>query len=299
MTRPARFTTATPYKSYRLGLVLIVASTIAWSTAGLFTRLTSLDAWTMLAWRGLFGGLGLIAAMVLLQGPRSLRDFGRLGKVGWAFAVLGSAAMICFITSLRFTTVAHAAVIYATLPFLAGALAWGALGERPSLGATAASLAALCGVAVMVGFGVEGGLIGDILALGMTGSMAVFIVLARRYQDIPAMAVSALSPIVSALVAVPLAGTLNPSGHDLLVLALFGIVNSALGLSLFTLGSRLLPSIETALIGALDAPLAPIWVWLAFGETPSLATIIGGGMVFAAVGAHILGQTWRRAEMAA
>jgi len=45
-----------------------------------------------------------------------------------------------------------------------------------------------------------------------------------------------------------------------------GITNSALLL----LGARYLPAIETALIPALDAPLAPLWVWLFFAESPAL-----------------------------
>ncbi len=77
------------------------------------------------------------------------------------------------------------------------------------------------------------------------------------------------------------------SGPDLVNLALFGLVNSALGLVLFTLGSRLLPAIETGLIGSLDAPLAPIWVWLAFAETPTRISLIGGFIVFVAVAAHM------------
>lgn len=39
-----------------------------------------------------------------------------------------------------------------------------------------------------------------------------------------------------------------------MLLALFGIVNFAVALPLYTLGARHLPAIETALIGALDAP---------------------------------------------
>jgi drug/metabolite transporter (DMT)-like permease len=56
----------------------------------------------------------------------------------------------------------------------------------------------------------------------------------------------------------------------------------------FALGAKLLPAIETGLIAALDAPLAPVWVWFAFGETPSAATILGGIVVFAAVFGHIV-----------
>jgi drug/metabolite transporter (DMT)-like permease len=273
---------------YHYGLALVIASTIAWSLAGLFTRLLTLDAWTMLAWRGLFGGLGVMTVMVLLKGPGALRDFGRLGWAGWAYGLLGAGAMICFITSLRFTTVAHSAVIYATLPFLAGALGWVALGEKPSSGAAFASLAALAGVGLMVGFGPEGGLFGDLLALAMTVAMAIFIVIARIKPGIPTMAASAVSGLVSAAMALPFAHALGVTSHDLWLLAAFGLVNSALGLALFSVGSRHLPPIETALIGALDAPLAPVWVWLVFSEMPSLPTVIGGGIVFVAVGAHIL-----------
>ena len=86
----------------------------------------------------------------------------------------------------------------------------------------------------------------------------------------------------------PFAGQLWVSGHDFFYLALFGLINSAIGIVLFTLGSRLLPAIETGLVGSLDAPLAPIWVWLAFGETPTTATLLGGLIVFAAVFAHVL-----------
>jgi hypothetical protein len=43
--------------------LIVAVSAIAFSTAGLFTRLISTDVWTMLFWRGLFGGL-LIAAYI-------------------------------------------------------------------------------------------------------------------------------------------------------------------------------------------------------------------------------------------
>jgi drug/metabolite transporter (DMT)-like permease len=78
------------------------------------------------------------------------------------------------------------------------------------------------------------------------------------------------------------------NGHEFLLLALFGLVNSAVGLGLFTIGARFLPAIETALIGSLDAPLAPLWVWLAFNETPSTITLIGALIVFTAVGIHLI-----------
>ncbi len=64
-------------------------------------------------------------------------------------------------------------------------------------------------------------------------------------------------------------------------------VKTAIGIVLFTLGARLIPAVETALITALDAPLAPVWVWLAFGETPGRATLLGGFLVVGAVLANV------------
>ena len=215
---------------YRLGLILVTGSAVAWSTAGFFTRLIPLDIWTILAWRGLFGALGLAVVIIALRRVDTLRGMLRMGWPGWLFAIVSAVGMVLFITSLRYTTVAHVAVIYATVPFIAAALGWLTMRERPTAGAVIASLAALAGVAVMVGLGVEGGLFGDLLALGMTVSMAVMMIVARRFRDIPVMPAACLSAVISGLACWPLGEPLAVSSYDLLLLALFGIVNSALGL---------------------------------------------------------------------
>jgi drug/metabolite transporter (DMT)-like permease len=286
------------HSEHRLGLCLVTASAVAWSTAGFFTRLIPLDSWTMLAWRGLFGALGIAAVILVMGRAAAVSSFRNMSWPGWLFAVVSAIGMIFFITSLRHTTVAHVAVIYATVPFVAAALAWLVMRERPTGSAIGASLAALAGVVLMVGFGVEGSLSGDLLALGMTLAMAVMMVIARRFQNIPVMPAACLSALLSGLVCWPFGEPTAISGHELLLLILFGLVNSAIGLTFFTLGARLLPAIETALIGSLDAPLAPLWVWLAFDETPNGITLVGGLVVFAAVAYHVIGAS-RSTETAA
>jgi drug/metabolite transporter (DMT)-like permease len=273
---------------YGLGLILITASAVAWSTAGLFTRLIPLDSWTMLGWRGIFGALGIAAVILALERRNAWAGFRQMGWPSWLFAIVSAVGMIFFITSLKHTTVAHVAIIYATVPFLAAGLSWWVMREKPTMSAIAASLVALTGVAVMVGFGIEGSLFGDLLAFGMTLSLAVMMVIARHYRDIPVMPAACLSALLSGLVCWPLGDPLAVTGYELLLLAVFGLVNSAIGLALFTLGARLLPAIETALIGSLDAPLAPLWVWLVFSETPSASTIAGGLIVLVAVTAHVV-----------
>jgi drug/metabolite transporter (DMT)-like permease len=166
---------------HKLGLLLVTASAIAWSTAGFFTRLIALDSGTMLVWRGLFGGLGISLFIALRERKGMLRSFRAMGWPGLSFATISTLGMVCFITSLRLTTVAHVAVIYATVPFFAALFAWLVMRERPSASAVIAAFGALAGVGVMVGFGSEGGMAGDMLAFGMTLAMAAMMVIARRF----------------------------------------------------------------------------------------------------------------------
>ena len=45
------------------------------------------------------------------------------------------------------------------------------------------------------------------------------------------------------------------------------------------------------LISALEMPLAPLWVWLAFAEVPSNASLIGGSIVALAIGWQLRSET--------
>src|SRR5450755_2416873 len=135
----------------RTGIALVIAAAVARSTAPFFTRLLPFDSWTILFWRGLFGG-GLIAAiLVLTQGRAGLRDLAVMGRNGWLIASLSTLGMVTFIPALQLTSVSHVAIIIATGPFVAAALAWLWLRETARWQTLLASGVALCGVAIIVG----------------------------------------------------------------------------------------------------------------------------------------------------
>ena len=279
--------------SYRLGVALVTAAALFWSLAGIFPRIIHADTPTMLLWRGLFGCLFMFGYMAFQERSGIVARLSRMDRYSVLYALIGAFAMQLFIASFRYTSVAHGAVIYAVVPFMAGALGWMMLGEAPSKTAIASSLLALLGVGIMVGTGEgEGHISGDLMALASTFAMASLMVLGRKYLSIDLLAAACLSTLLSALVSFPFSGAL-PSGVDLLWLAAFGMVNQAAGFICFSYGSRMLPPTETALIGALDAPLAPLWAWLLFSIAPVQATLIGGGIVFFAVMAHFTLQTRR------
>ena len=280
------------HSQHRLGIALIVAAAVAWSTAPFFTRLLSLDSWTILFWRGLFGGAAIAAVLVLTQGRAGLRDLTRMGKSGWLVASLSTLGMVCFIPALQLTSVSNVAIIIATGPFVAAVMAWIWLRETVHLRTLLASLAALCGVIIIVGdASASSDALGIALACLMTVAIAAMTVAVRQHKNTPMVAAAAVSNLLGSLVSIPFAqGIAGVTAADLMILALFGFFQVGLGLSLFMLGSRLLPSGQATLIATLETPLMPFWVWLAFHEVPSLRALVGGALVMGAVIADIVGD---------
>jgi drug/metabolite transporter (DMT)-like permease len=62
-----------------------------------------------------------------------------------------------------------------------------------------------------------------------------------------------------------------------------GAVLLALGMVMYTLGSKVIPAAELTLLSLIEVLLAPMWVFLFLGETASAATFAGGGVLLAAV----------------
>ena len=65
-----------------LGTVLLAGSAVAYSSAGFFTRLIEVDAWTLLFWRGLCGGLFLTLVVVAQECGRVRRAYRAIGIEG-------------------------------------------------------------------------------------------------------------------------------------------------------------------------------------------------------------------------
>jgi drug/metabolite transporter (DMT)-like permease len=266
------------------GSALIAASALTFSTAGLFTGVIQADAWTILLWRCLYGGVFIGGYILWRQGAAGLRAFRAIGRPGLAAAACSTLGTICFVHALRLTTVADVTIIYATAPFIAAGMAWLWMRQGESRATLGASLLALAGVAVMTGPALaRGHLIGNLLALAMTALIATMMVIIRQHRSISMLPAACLSALACALLVLPFASPLRVTGADMIWLALFGTLQFGLGLLLLTLGSRLMSAARAALIGNLELPLAPLWVWLAFGAMPPPATWIGGTIVMAAL----------------
>jgi drug/metabolite transporter (DMT)-like permease len=283
------------FSNHHVGLALVAMAALSWSSAGLFTRAISADLMTMLFWRGLFSGTAVFLFHCIQERRIAVSDFGRMGWPGLGVAGLSALSMITGIGALRYGKVADALVIYATVPFMTAGLAYLVFGERTRRGTIIASMVALAGVGIMMSGAEWGGaLFGRLLAVFMALGMAGFSVIMRHHRSLPMLPAMAASAWLVSLICFSFATPMGITTHDLVLTAMFGILQNAAGLVFYTLGTRRIPAAEATLLAALEVPLTPFWVWLIMNETPGFYTLIGGAIVLAALFGHILSEVWRK-----
>ncbi len=266
---------------YYRGVVLLLVAAVTYSTAGLFTKGVNAGAWDVIFWRGLFA-----AALTTVWTVRSgtvRRNFSGMGYSGWTVGVIGALGTAAFIPAFKLTTIANVALIYAAAPLIAALLAWLAIGERVSPRTMAGCIAALLGVAIIVAGSMgEISIQGDLLALWMTIAMATIMVIYRKYPDTPAAGPAVLQSVLLLPCAAALGDPFGVALKEIYILAAFGLLFAIASVTLAE-GAKRVPSGQTALISALETPLAPVFAFMLFAEVPSLATFIGGALVLAAV----------------
>ncbi|WP_419905319.1 DMT family transporter [Kiloniella sp.] len=268
-------------KNHYHGVILIVVSAVVFSTVGIFVKGVEAGAWEIIFWRGLFSAI--FTVFWILKRGTFQKNFHGIGVGGWSAAIIGASGSAAFIPALKLTSIANVALIYAAAPLIAALIAWGWVGERVTLKMLLACLFALLGVGIIVSGSVGGlNLRGDLLALWMTISMAIFMVIYRRFPKTPAAGPVVLSSLLLLPCALYFGDPFSIPFHELAILALFGLVFAVASVTL-TEGAKRVPAGQAALLSALDTPLAPIFAWLIFAEFPTQATWIGGGLIVVAV----------------
>ncbi len=280
---------SSPRRRHYFGIGLIVLSTIAWGSGGLFVRLMPFDMWTIVFWRGIFGTLFIGAYVLWRFGRETPAIIRRMGASGVLITLCSTAAITLFVPSFQHTSVANVMMIYAAMPFFTAAIAWVWLRERPSRATLAASTVVMLGIFIMLGPSTGGPRLGDFLAMVATGATALMTVAIRRSHEVEMVPVAGLATLLSAVIALPLAQhLLDLTARDYVVAAGFGLGPMTLGMMLYVIGSAMIPAALSALIGTMEAPIGALWAWIGVGETPAPATFVGGGIVLAGVIGRLL-----------
>lgn len=271
------------------GALLIVGATLCWSTSGLFVRSVEADAWTIVFWRSVSLAVVLAGYVVARHGRDTLSRFSAMGWAGLLSALLVAGSFIFFILAISLTLIANALVIMSASPLIAALCGWLVLGERVKPATIAAIAAAVCGIAVMVGGGMsraDGTLLGSLCAFGVAVTFGINIVVMRAARHVDLLPAMSLAGLFAALAALAVGAPAAIPPAEVGILLAMGCIQMSLGFFLFVRGTPHLSAAEVGLLTLCEVVLAPIWVWLAFAETPGVATLVGGVIVIGALAAH-------------
>jgi drug/metabolite transporter (DMT)-like permease len=273
------------------GVALMVAAALFWSTSGLFVRALETDhAWQMVFWRSV-GMVPMLAAyLVWRYGRAAPAAVLALGRAGWIAGALLASTFFFFLYAVSATTVATALFLMSTSPLWAALLGRFVLGETLALRTLVAIAACTVGVAIMVGDALSfGSVLGPLSALCVSLAFAAQITVVRKAGASVDMVPSVLvAGVLSVALAFPFADMAAISAHDIFVLMAMGVIQLGLGCMLMTMAARHLRAAQVGLIALLETTLGPFWVWLVYSEEPSAATLLGGGIVLAALLANEL-----------
>ena len=267
------------------GVSAILFGALCGSSVGLLVRLVeTADGWQILFYRSVSFAIMVFLFMVGSNRHNIGQRFRAIGVKGCVVAICLGSAFIAYIFSLLLTTVANAVFILSASPFLAALMARVFLGEKVTPIAWLCMSAALAGVGIMLADGLLSGTpAGSAVALIAAAGYAASIVAFRAGREIDMIPATCLAGVFAAFISAFLVKDFVISGNDLTAAILLGTVQIGLQYIAITIASRYVPAAEVTLLMLLEVVAAPVWVWIAFGETPALLTLIGGSIVLAAV----------------
>jgi len=300
MTEATAIKIEAPGISYLNGVVLVLMAGVFWSTMGLGIRnIEVANVWQILFYRS----WALAAFLFILITYRSgFQPLTTIRKAGIAGVIGGVGLVVAFaggIYAIQTTTVANAMFLFAAAPFLAAALGWIILRESVRKATWVAMIFALIGIAVMVIHGISAGRMGGNLSAMLSASgFAIFTIALRwgRLEDmLPAVFLAGVFAIIVSATVCQFGGSgFDVPARDIVIALSLGVFQVGLGLAVFTIGSKVVPAAELALLSMTEVLLGPLWVWLFIGESVSLFTLIGGIILMLALVGNAVSGLRRR-----
>ena len=279
--------------NYFLGFVLVVISGLVWSLGAPLVRfLEDAEHYRLpfLFYRGITLFLVVIAYALLREGRNFLNSLKRIDIWSVFGGLVLSLTMFGWIYALTTTTVAVSLLMLASAPILAAFLGYLILGEELSRVTLVNIVIVLIGVIVMV-WGAEksstiiGATYGFFVALGF----AIYTITIRHNPEIPKLLTPALAGFFSVILALILLLVTGASFEmppvNIKISLIHGVV-IAIGLILFSLGAKYLPSAELVLLTLLEVVAGIFWAWLpiiGINEIPETSTLICGLFILMAI----------------
>ncbi len=273
-------------------VLLMVAVTLMWSTAGVVTRqLEQAQSFEVTFWRSFFTLLSLLVILPLVQGPVVFTRIRQAGRALWISGVCWGVMFTAFMLALTLTTVANVLVTLAVGPFFTALMARLVTRQPIARRTWLAIAAAGLGIGWMYGqqFSLGGGaqLLGTLVALLVPLAGAVNWTVVQRSQaqgeQIDLMPAVLVGAFISAAVTLPLAFPFVASPRDVAWLALLGLGQLAIPCVLSVRCAGVLKAPEVSLLALLEVIFGILLAWVGANEVPAASVLSGGVLVIGAL----------------
>ena len=253
----------------------------------LFIRLSSVDTWGLVFYRGIIPFFTVFLGMLLIYKLSFFKILFTSGYHGLLYIGTFSLTNITFVVSIQNTNVANTLVMIATAPMLSAILGALFLKEPPDKKTWISILITFFAIIYIFFDSLKlGNFFGDILgfitALGLAVG-AVTIRSAKTKNLVPAAVVGKLFVAIFALFFID---TFVLMDKDLIIIPLMCILCVAIPFVLVTIAPRFIPAAEVNLFFLLETIIGPIWVWLIIKEQPSIETLYGGAIIITTIAIH-------------
>ena len=253
----------------------------------LFIRLSNVDTWGLVFYRGLIPFVTVFLGMLIIYRINFFKMLFASGYYGLLYIATFSVTNITFVVSIQNTNVANTLVMIAMAPMLSAVLGGIFLKEMPDRKTWIAIFVTFMAAIYIFYDSIQlGNIFGDILGLITALGLAVGAVTIRAAKDKNLIPAAVVGKLIVALFALMFIETFALVRNDQIIVPLMCILCVAIPFVLVTIAPRFIPAAEVNLFFLLETIIGPIWVWLIIKEQPSLETIQGGVVIITAIAIH-------------
>ena len=253
----------------------------------LFIRLSSIDTWGLVFYRGVIPFITVLLGMLLIYKLSFFKMLFSSGYHGLLYVGTFSITNITFVVSIQNTNVANTLVMIAMAPMLSAILSAIFLKELPDRKTWIAIFITFVAAVYIFYDSLQlGNFFGDILGLVTALGLAVGAVTIRSAKDKNLVPAAVVGKLIVALFALFFIESFALIGSDLIIVPLMCIMCVAIPFVMVTIAPRFIPAAEVNLFFLLETIIGPIWVWFIIKEQPSIETIQGGAVIIATIAVH-------------
>ena len=269
------------------GSLLAFIAVIFITPDSLFIRLSNVDTWGLVFYRGIIPFFTVFLGMLIIYKLNFFKILLSSGYHGLIYVGTFSITNITFVVSIQNTNVANTLVMIATAPMLSAILGAIFLKEPPdkktwiSIIITFVAIIYIFSDSLKLG-NFYGDILGFITAIGLAVG-AVTIRSAKSKNLVPAAVVGKLFVATFALFFIE---SFVLENKDLIIVPLMCILCVAIPFVLVTIAPRFIPAAEVNLFFLLETIIGPIWVWMIIKEQPSVETLYGGAVIIITIATH-------------